>query len=305
MEIAADELRALVDEAIENDPTGPTEVAQVRPDLVAPFHLELVDGEVWWVADLYRAMTEETATALVRRVDDGDEQAAALAHVLASGRTETAVAAVRRWAAAPPAWATGLARPIEHLGHVGGWELTTTGDLRLLTSDGTRALVPAPAAERRSSVSGGALPGVCGWCGMALWRLLDVDRILVATCVRCGSYATYFTEAGEFAPVNERPGFLGRDDDGWDLPDGAPLIVGENRPTPWAGTAWHAGGSTLGGSPDWIQDAEFPACPRCSRTMPYVGMVNGGDLWTDFGEGCFYLFHDPACGLSAAVYQQS
>ncbi|XVU25466.1 hypothetical protein ACQPZJ_51270 [Actinoplanes sp. CA-054009] len=378
MEIAADELRALVDEAIEDDPTGLTEVAEVRPDLVAPFHLELVDAEVWWVADLYRAMTEETAAELVRRIDAGDEQAAALAHVLASARTETAVAAVRRWATTPPAWATGLARPLEHLGHVGGWELTPTGDLRLLTSPVARALVPAstpdaappherphsspaqtpesPAQtpERRqgsadfppsiasgaalaedpnvplsavfggalaegpnlplSAVSGGALSRSCGWCGMALWRLLDVDgglldagdgRVVVATCVRCGSYATYFTEAGEFALENERPGFLGLDEDGWELPDGAPLAVGAARPTPWAGNAWHAGGSTVGGFPDWIQDAEFPSCPRCARTMPYVGMVNGGDLWVDFGEGCFYLFHDAACGLSAAVYQQS
>ncbi|SNY58677.1 hypothetical protein [Paractinoplanes atraurantiacus] len=303
MEIAGDELRALVDEAIEDDPTGLAEVAKVRPDLIAPFHLELVDGEVWWAADLYRAMTEQTAAELVRRIDGGDdEHAVALAHVLAAGRTETAVSAVRRWFADPPAWTAGLGRPLEHLGHVGGWELTATGDLRLLTSEITNALVPD---GHKPAVSGGALAGACGWCGMALWRLLDGAGPLVATCIRCGSYTTYFTEAGEFASENERPEFLGRDADGWDLPDGAPLTVGESRPTPWAGNAWHDGGSTLGGSPDWIQDAEFPSCPRCARTMPYVGMVNGGDLWADYGEGCFYLFHDPVCGLSAAVYQQS
>jgi hypothetical protein len=39
--------------------------------------------------------------------------------------------------------------------------------------------------------------------------------------------------------------------------------------------------------------------------MPFVGMITGGDLWTDYSEGCFYLFHDSACGLSAVVYQQS
>jgi hypothetical protein len=32
---------------------------------------------------------------------------------------------------------------------------------------------------------------------------------------------------------------------------------------------------------------------------------HGADLWADCGEGCFYLFHDPGCGLSAVVYQQS
>ncbi|MEV0394215.1 hypothetical protein [Polymorphospora rubra] len=319
MEIPEAELRRLVDIAVEDDPTELLEVARVRPDLVAPFHRRLAEAQVWWPADLYHGMSEETAAELVRRLDDGAGPVG-LVHVLAAGATETAVAAVGRWTAEPPQWAAELPIPLGLVGHAGGWELDPSGRRRALASRYATELVPVAAgrAPGAGPVSGGPLDDTCGWCGLRLWRLLEVDRALlpdlfggdsgqitVATCIRCGCYTTLFTDAGRFAAENYRPEFLGRDDDGWELPEDGVLGLGEPRPTPFAASAWNTGGSTVGGMPEWIQDAEYPACPRCRRTMPFVGMVTGGDLWGELGEGCHYLFHDPTCGLSAAVYQQS
>lgn len=82
-------------------------------------------------------------------------------------------------------------------------------------------------------------------------------------------------------------------------------VMEMRRPTVVAGSAWETGGSTLGGRPDWIQDTAYPACPRCGRTMFYLGTVTGGDLAGEFAEGAHYAFHDVACGVSATVYQQS
>jgi hypothetical protein len=303
--VEIDGVRLLVDRAFEiDDPTELETLGKERPSALTPFHLRLADSEFRWIADLYRAMSEETAAELVRRLDVDDDPDGLL-HMLAAGATATAAGVFRH-----------LADPRQtRLSHAGGWELTGSGAVRRLTSEVVVALTPAG-----EPVSGGRL-GECGWCGFPMWRLLDVPRaslpdlfgpdpvqMVIATCTLCGSYATIFTSAGQFVAFEERPAAIpGK----WEpheldgLPDAPPVGLGAARPSPFAGNAWEAGGSTLGGSPQWIQEPEYPSCPRCSRTMPFVGMITGGDLWADYGEGCFYLFHDPGCGLSAVVYQQS
>ncbi|SDT57608.1 hypothetical protein [Actinoplanes derwentensis] len=191
----------------------------------------------------------------------------------------------------PPPWAAEIGVPLTRAAHSGGWELSPAGAARRLTSSVALSLTtgePVP-------ISGGRL-GECGFCGFAMTRLLDVDRailpdlfgaesgrLLVTTCTLCGSYGTILTEDGRFAPETEKPSYLPVPQ-AWDvdaLPDGPPLGIGAERSSPFAGNAWEADGSTLGGSPHWIQDPEFPACPRCEQTMPFVGMLTGADLWKD------------------------
>jgi hypothetical protein len=233
------------------------------------------------------------------------------------------VAAIRRWDEQRPAWTRGMYWPVRRYAHIGGWELKTAGRVRSLNSPVAFALVDADTTG--AAVSGGALGQRCGFCGLPPWRLLDVDladpglaelvladagRVTVATCVRCGCYTTLYVESGpdgtcRWATDNQRPDFLGREGGTWDLPTAAGLGVGPRRPTPFAGNAWSRGGSTLGGTPDWIQDADYPCCPRCRRTMEYLAMITGDDLWGGPAEGCHYLFLDAACRLTATVYQQT
>lgn len=58
-----------------------------------------------------------------------------------------------------------------------------------------------------------------------------------------------------------------------------------------------------GGEPTWIQDADYPACPGCTRTMNAAGQIAVEDLWTAEGI-CYLLWCDP-CAISAVVYQQT
>jgi hypothetical protein len=272
--VEIEDVRRLVDRAFEiEDPTELETLAKERPSALIPFHLRLADSDFRWVADLYRAMTEETAAELVRRLDT-DTDPDGLLHMIAAGGTATAVEVFR-----------GLGEPQAGLSRAGGWELTPSGDVRSLTSRVAITLAPSPVppslpssvpplplssvppsllspfppspspspSPLPSPVSGGRL-GVCGWCGFPMWRLLDVDRavlpdlfgtgpgrMMISTCTLCGNYATIFTEGGRFAAVIERPtAILGKwqpyELDG--LPDAPPLGLGAVRPSPSAGNAW-------------------------------------------------------------------
>ncbi|MET0417161.1 MAG: hypothetical protein ABW022_14185 [Actinoplanes sp.] len=311
MKITDAEVRQIVDAVADDDSVAwdrLVAIAEEHPELVAPHLLRLIEMKIWLPAHVFRAMTEDTAGDLVRRIDDGTLPPG-LVYRLAAGRTRTAADAFARWTATPPAWLATLPEDLAAVGHVGGWELDPAGHRRDLISRTATALVPA--AEPGSSVSGGALDTTCGWCGLPMWRLLEASlpslvpgRFLVATCVRCGCYADLFTADGRFLPENGEPGFICDDEDGWELPEERLLTLGEARPDPWA-TGAGQGWSTLGGLPKWEQDPAYPVCPRCSRTMLYVGQITGKDREGSWGQGCHYLFHDPNCGLSAAVYQQT
>jgi hypothetical protein len=199
------------------------------------------------------------------------------------------------------------------------------GAIRPLTSLTAYALT---ATDSHTPLAGSAPLGEhCPWCGLELLRRLDVDlddprladlgltghgRVIALTCIGCGGYTHIF---GEYQPngtatwsaSNTKPTYLppAGDDDGLDMPTGR-LDLGPRRPSPVAGIAWDAGGSTLGGLPDWIQDATYPTCPHCRTTMYFLAMLTGDDLWGESAEGCDYVFFcTSGCKTTAVVYQQS
>jgi hypothetical protein len=59
----------------------------------------------------------------------------------------------------------------------------------------------------------------------------------------------------------------------------------------------------VGGEPTWIQNADYPSCPGCTRTMSAAGQIAVADLW-NFEGICYLLWCDP-CAISAVVYQQT
>jgi hypothetical protein len=62
--------------------------------------------------------------------------------------------------------------------------------------------------------------------------------------------------------------------------------------------------SQIGGHPTWVQDAEYPACSNCGKTMPCIGQISCGDVGPR-SEGIFYAFLCPDCAMTASTYQQT
>ncbi len=299
--------------------------ARARPEALRPFHDQLIDAEAWlwpWTP-LWAAATEETAARMVERIDAGAGMSERWLRALGVSRTHTAAAALNRWATAPPPVAAHLHVPIAQYAHEGGWELDA-GKIRPLTSLRAYALT---ATDSEQSIAGSIPLGErCPWCGLELVRRFDVDlddprltelglsghgRVVAVTCIGCGGYADIFGEyradgTAVWSACNAKPSYLPTAGDyGLDMPTQR-LGLGPRRSSPVAGIAWDAGGSTLGGLPDWIQDTDYPTCPGCRSTMYFLAMLTGDDLWGEPAEGCDYMFFcSSGCGITAVVYQQS
>lgn len=300
-------------------------VARANPGALRPFHSQLIDAEAWarpW-NPLWVAATEDTAARIVERIDAGLGMSELWLRALGVSRTQTAAAALHRWTYAAPPIAERLYVPIAQYAHEGGWEVND-GTIRPLTSLAAFALT---ATESEAPLAGSMPNGEqCPWCGLELVRRLDVDlddprlaelrlaghgRVVAVSCVDCGGYTHIFGEyqadgTAVWSASNTKPDYLppaGQYE--LELPPGR-LAVGPRRPSPVAGIAWDAGGSTLGGLPDWIDDSTYPTCPRCQTTMYFLAMLTGNDVWSESAEGCDYVFFcAEGCGLTAVVYQQS
>ncbi|SBT37416.1 hypothetical protein [Micromonospora auratinigra] len=291
-------------------------VAAAGPDRLAPHLDQLIELEVLWPPTLYRAAGADVVRRLVERVESGRyaEQLDRLLLILAHTRDPLAEAALRRWDGTPPPGASRL--------HIGALAYALQGGWALGRDGGSRELC-GPVAYRLEFSAAVADPAGCPWCGSPLWPVVDLDtadprvaaalahtgwrgRLRLTTCHLCSCYTTLFTEVtpdggATWSTRNVPPGHLPR----WtEDPPAVSAVPGPPRATPYQADAWSRGGSTLGGHPQWIQDAEHPSCPTCDEPMDHVGMVGGADL-DDLGEGAYYLHLHASCGVAAVNYQQS
>jgi hypothetical protein len=294
------------------------QIARADPAVLRPHQRDLVDREVLQPSVLFVGADEELVRHVIARIDGGDECLDSLLLILAEVRGVQAAAAFRRWQEKPPPGMDSLHIDALAYAREGGWDLRP---------DGTEHLLHGPIAfelRMRERGAGGADGdgGTCPWCESPIWTVIDLDtadpdvaraldhtgwagRLRVTTCSSCSGYTTLFTDVtpdggASWSAGNERPGYLPLS---VEEPPSALPEVGPARATPRLASAWDAGGSTLGGAPDWIQDAAYPECPVCASIMDYVGLVGGADL--DWGEGANYLFLHSGCGVAAVAYQQS
>jgi hypothetical protein len=295
-------------------------IADTDPRRLTPHVGLLFDLDVLWPAKLYRAADADVVRRVIERIDGGrtPDRLNHLLLVLAHSAHPLAADAMRRWSTQPPAGAETLYVGALSYAREGGWTVGPDGSRRDLCGDTAYRWVMREASRHADGRT-------CPWCASPLWTAADVDtsepavgaalahtgwsgRLVIETCHFCACYATLYSQvtpagAATWWTGNTRPSYLPDAAEPEDPPALLP-VLGPARSSPYQASAWNRGGSTLGGRPDWIQDAEHADCPGCGQPMDYVGLIGGADL-DDVGEGAYYLHLHQPCGFAAVNYQQS
>lgn len=311
----------LVRAAGEDDETAVEQLAELADDdprSLAGYLGTLLEHGVTWPGTLYRAAGPEVVRRIVEMIDAGDHAGRLhnLLTALVHTRDPQVGPALSRWQEAPPAGSEALHLKPRDYPRQAGW--TVTG--RELCSDVAYRITVEEAAPDDFAPA-------CPWCSSPLWTILDVatsvpevaeilgragwpgPRLRVRTCHLCACYTALTCEVtpdggATWWAGNTRPDWYqppaGKPED----PPAVRVGIGERRDTPYQASGWSEGGSTWGGHPDWIQDAEYVDCARCGAPMDYLGLLGGADI-DDFGEGAYYLFLHAPCGTAAVSYQQS
>lgn len=232
-----------------------------------------------------------------------------------------------KWKNHPPKWQSELFIPAYSYSHVAGWELTPDNKKRLLFSDTCYGLLPIAQSDSEfDQVLATSVIEHCMYCQRKRFEIINVDtsfleqffgikipfpKITIPFCDLCsvfnhGMYSTILDgEQAEFIfeelTKSKMPSDFSEVDG-----DGGKLAFGVNRKTrdPFYAAEWNQNDSAqIGGFPTWIQDAEFPCCPRCSRTMLFFLQVDG-DLFPDICYGMFYVFICDLCPYQICVLKQ-
>ncbi|MFG1779790.1 hypothetical protein ACGFIG_25595 [Micromonospora sp. NPDC049048] len=295
-------------------------IADTDPRRLTPYLGLLFDLEVLWPAKMYRAADADLVRRVIEQIDAGrtPDRLNHLLLVLAHSAHPLAESAMRRWSTQPPAGAGELHVGVLSYAHDGGWTVGPGGSRRNLCGDTAYRWVMRETPRRTDGPT-------CPWCASPLWTAADLDttepavatalahtgwsgRLVIETCHFCACYTTLYSQVTPAGTAiwwagNTRPSYLPDAAEPEDPPALLP-VLGSARPSPYQASAWDRGGSTLGGRPDWIQDAEHADCPGCGQPMDYVGLIGGADL-DEYGEGAYYLHLHLPCGYAAVNYQQS
>lgn len=285
---------------------------------------------------MYKSASGEARDHLLQQVDTDDENRNHILLMLAHIGDDVVVRQFRQWRQSPPSWANELYVAPEHYTTEAGWELTKDGQRRELFITPSYSLYKVKENEGPNvELTGSSLSmlnpstNCCPWCGNALTTLISLDvkhpalndvswhaqQLQIRTCVICSSYGVVYMEmdaAGEplWSSHNVMP--MGMDE--IDLDDYGKLAADVGQQFRIANASRHAfhasewamepSLSQVGGHPGWIQDAEYPTCPRCSTRMKAVAQLDWGEV-EKYGEGMYYMFICEPCQMTAVSYQQS
>jgi hypothetical protein len=229
------------------------------------------------------------------------------------------------WRSTPPDWKEELYVPPDEYSYEAGWELTKDGHKRELYYRDCYPLVKRDLVEHTAVEIIGEHNDICPWCGSTLVILFDFNldhpalkflelpgtKLRIPTCHICTCFGNIYSEFdgnghAAWSPMNEKPAYLPELEQGEGIENIHSLVMANDKRSCYhsASQFIETGISQIGGHPTWLQDAEYPRCPKCSQTMKFVGQVDGGDTM-QYGEGIYYAFICKACSLAATYYQQT
>lgn len=304
-------------------------LACLRPGSLNPFHIALIEAEIFSSGFVYSGADQDVATKMVARLES-EEKSLTINHLLlclAWTGNEVVWEAFANWRQESPSWANVLYIPPHAYAKEAGWELTEGGQRRDLFSQTAIPLVTPNNLESRSGVEVGiSVTESCPWCERSLTSILKIDgsdpnisflnlehrHWEVSTCDVCTCYGLVFANAdsskAHWHSKNQRPSYLPDDVEDFGAFPERPLVLSDQKRHFMESASWtgipNGHFSQIGGLPTWVQDAEYPACPDCSRTMMFVGQISNED-YDRMMEGIFYAFVCNECCTTATHYQQS
>jgi len=289
--------------------------------------IALVKKSYYYPGILFKNASAQIRDDLISRLNMDSENRNHILCALSWIGDEAVVGLFSSWRKNPPSWKSTLYVPPEDYSFESGWKLTDYGTRKNLFFSECY-----PFEQNNVEVSGSLNilqkhEDKCKWCGTSLTTLFDFDlsdpkfsflnivgsRLRISTCHICACYGVIYSDidyngSSKWSQFNKAPEYL---------PDINPdeeygfilknyLRLSDTKRNPFYAASWFLGisGSQVGGHPKWIQDAEYPQCPKCNNHMMFLGQLECSDF-EEYGEGIYYSFICKECNITATTYQQT
>ncbi|HEV3340095.1 MAG TPA: hypothetical protein VG125_07050 [Pirellulales bacterium] len=278
--------------------------------------LALLERAVFWPSSLYRESGERIAEQLANLIEHAGDPLTLNHRLLALAwtRSTTAEQSFGRWTRHLPEWAETL-----HVPPADCWCLEENGRAQdLAASKQCFRLRPGDNGNSDAICVRTQLDDFCPSCSSRLVWLFDFSQAgldfeniglaeaptMVLCCLNCACYgpafSRYFADGtAEFISTTEDADTGGASEF---QPGTRHLAHVPCPPFACAEPFLLEDASTVGGIPMWLQDAAYPRCIECGRSMGFLAQHDNGPLGE---EGIYYAFYCGLCRVSAVSYQQT
>ena len=286
-------------------------------------------AEVFYPCELYYHAPDDVRDGLIAALleTDNAHEAGNLMSCLAFQGDNKAMETLLELEQNPRPWRKSLYVDPSNYAQIGGWTFDKGGYRTQLNFDTCYPMVKGAPAEASPVRIGRAREDTCPHCSghMVDMLVLDgrderlnflgLDGILTATCCpNCvgflkGPAFNRFTLDGS-AEVFPSELFDGakrikcyvRPEDYKALTEN--LFVLGKAPMPLFYGAACEDVNTIGGFANWVQDAEYTACPHCGKPMKYLAQIQWNTVY-DCAEGTLYVEFCPDCHIVSMQHQQT
>ena len=289
----------------------------------------LIDDCKIYEPSLFKNASDDIAELLIEKLKCKDDRLS-INHVLISLAmigNDRVVAVFNEWKKNEPEFSKKLYCKPYNYSFDGGWKLDSHGKRKNLyykKSYGIKEGIPQKNTpvkffEKQNEK--------CEWCGRKLASLFTIDlhnkdmhflgfsgdKISISTCENCTCYGFVYTNIdtngnATWSEYNIEPKYLDtHDEDEFEECDyDKKIYIDCNVKTEnyAANEFLDVKFTKIGGMPTWIQDAEYPKCPKCEEEMVFIGQVSGEDF-EECAEGIYYGFVCNECKIAATGYQQT
>ena len=227
----------------------------------------------------------------------------------------------------PRPWRKGLYVDPSSYAQIGGWTFDKEGQKIQLNFDTCFSLVKGAPGEASPVRIGRPREDTCPHCGGRMvdmlvldgrderLRFLGLDGILTATCCpSCvgflkGPALNRFSLDGGvevfpselFDGAEQMDCYVSPED--YKALTENPFVLGKS-PVPLFYGCASEDVNTVGGFGNWVQDAEYTACPHCEKPMKYLAQIQWDTVF-DCAEGTLYIEFCPDCQIVSMQHQQT
>lgn len=291
--------------------------------------------EIYYPPELYFSAPDDVKDALVAKLNSlEDNSKNVLNHLLCAlawqGDEQTAELFYELYKNPRP-WRKKLYVGTEFYAKIGGWAFDETGERKSLVfdkcltavrvKDGKRAsqdtnLNPNQNADEPVQI-GESTGQKCEFCGCEMLDMLRLKATepqlaflnlkhdaIFRCCPTCVGSVRYFCKRGPDGEIELSHDGEGFDESYFSQEDFARLcgmkfkLGGEVSPFY---SCFSELDTTVGGYPQWVQDAEYLTCPSCGGTMKHLAQIPFGEMIQ--GEGVIYVQICDKCEVLGGCFQ--
>ncbi len=274
--------------------------------------------------EIFRNASPKIRDLLVKNLEAGSESWRLILIALAWIGDSYVISNFDRWLEGKIDQHTGLPETPDYYTHYAGWELVD-GVRRDLFSKDSYPLVVSDKASTGSLVESMVdKDSICPYCGHKQVTFLDLtaydislgfirsdlNKLELSGCEFCSCYTNYYMTldengTSEFSEQYNKASGTMKEFDISDKIGASKLLVSQTKRAPIQTSLlmWNITYSQIGGMPTWEQSPEYPICPECGETMPFIAQISNAEL--DNKEGFYYGFICTKCNITAVNYQQT